>query len=175
MMFSSLKQRLENWGKCQRGGAGGGLVRAKETRSASPYGGQGYKCMTGVICNMLETAATGPAGWRPMKSELLDRDDAKIVTSAWVRLSERPKAILKWCYILNKPPGEICRHLGIRQWPASHFKAELIAAEDAIQKLLDSQQRKNTIPSNNSIPSGVTCGSPQGGSTDSDETEKALD
>lgn len=116
-------------------------MRAKETRSASPYGGQGYKCMTGIICNVLATSATGPAGWRETRKDsramvTAEIEDAKAVTAAWVRLPERQKSMLRWCYVLNKPPAEICRRLGIRQWPASHFKAELFAAENAIEKEL---------------------------------------
>lgn len=181
MAKNSIRERLENWGMFQRAGThtGGAGMRAKETRSASPYGGQGYKCMTSVICNMLATSATGPAGWREtrhgaaMTSEEIA--DAKLVSGAWVRLSERPKSMLKWCYVLNKPPGEICRHLGIRAWPASHFKAELHAAEVAIAKFLDNIEKENKIPSNNLIPSGQTCGYPAGGATVTGGIEKALD
>lgn len=168
MTKAPIRDRLENWGKCQRGGvgAGGGTMRAKETRSASPYGGQGYKCMTGVICNLLATSATGPAGWREARSDAnragLDFEDAKLISAAWVRLPERPKSLLKWSYVLNSPPSVVCRKLGIRHWPASHFKQELAAAESEIQKLLDKLQLRDRIPSNNLIPS-LTCDSPSGG------------
>lgn len=180
MINKPIRDRLENWGKCQRGGtsSGGGTMRAKETRSASPYGGQGYKCMTGVICNLLATSATGPSGWRETRSDAnrsgLDFEDAKLVTDAWVRLPDRPKSLLKLCYILNSPPAVICRRLGIRHWPASHFKHELAVAESEIQKVLDMLQQRNRIPANNLIPS-LTCDSPSGGVAVSDETESPAD
>lgn len=172
MSFASLKDRLENWGRFQRGGSralGGSGMHARETRSASPYGGQGYKCMTGVICNLLATSATGPAGWRETgrnatKMTSAEIADAKLITAAYVQLPWRTQSMLKWCYVLNKPTAEICRKLGIRVWPASHFNQELAEAEEAIAKILDSIGKEHTI-STNSIPSDKTCGAPVGGVT----------
>lgn len=165
-MIHSLKDRLENWGRFQRGGnrVGGGGMRAKETRSASPYGGQGYKCMTGVICNILASSATGPAGWRrgvPMTSEEIA--DAKLVTLAFITLKERSKAILRWCYVQNAQPAVICRKMGISPWPASNFKRELEAAESEIALVLDRIEKGNRIPRNNLFPSDETSEGPAGG------------
>jgi hypothetical protein len=179
MNITPLKDRLENWGKYQRGGnrAGAGGMHAKETRSASPHGGQGYKCMTGVICNILATSATGPSGWRqsvPMTSEEIA--DAKLVTLAYITLKDRAKDVLRWCYVLNAQPAVICRKLGIQPWPASNFKRELEAAEDGIAKVLDSISQRNTIPTNNLFPSDQTSDVPTGGIADCGGNEKeALD
>lgn len=167
MSILPLKDRLENWGKYQRGGnrAGAGGMHAKETRSASPYGGQGYKCMTGVICNILAASATGPAGWQrggaPMTS--VEIADAKLVTLAYITLKERAKDILRWCYVQNAQPAVICRKLGIQAWPASVFKRELEMAEANIAKVLDSIEHRHTIPSNNLFPSDETSERPVGG------------
>lgn len=178
--MTNIRDRLENWGRYQRGGnrPGGGGMRAKETRSASPYGGQGYKCMTGVICNVLATSATGPAGWRETSGGMRSMtsseiEDAKAVTSAFIRLPARQQSILRWCYVMNAQPAVICRKMGIRQWPASHFKAELFAAESAIEKLLDTVSRSTTIPFNNLIPSGTTSDAQREGVAVSGGSEKA--
>lgn len=129
-----LKQRLENWGKCQKGGAGG-VMSAKETRSRSAYGGSGYTCMTGVVCNIMKLAANGPAGSSRGRSQL-DHHDAAVIERAWVRLPIRPKMMLRLCYVLNSSPDYICRTLKIRRRPAADFIEELRLAELAISKLL---------------------------------------
>jgi hypothetical protein len=171
-----IRERLENWGKFQRGGSGGGsAVRAKETRTASPYGGQGYQCMTGVICNLLATAANGQTGWKPVSRSTVDVDDAKRITMAFIRLNPRQQSILKWCYVFNAQPQVICRRLGIRAWPASHFLGELRSAENTIQKVLDSIANGNTIPSNNLFPSDQTSERPTGGVAVPGGNEEALD
>lgn len=129
-----IKQRLENWGKCQHGGAGGGVMRTKETRSG--HGGGGYQCMTGVVCNMMKMAANGPAGSSRNRSNL-DHHDAAVIERAWVRLPIRPKMMLRLCYVLNSSPEYICRTLNIRRRPAADFIEELRLAERAIEDMLD--------------------------------------
>lgn len=179
MTLLSLKDRLENWGRYQRGGnrAGAGGMRAKETRSASPYGGQGYKCMTGVICNILATSATGPSGWKqttPMTSAEIS--EAKLVTLAYITLKERSKEMLRWCYVLNAQPAVICRKIGIPTWPASNFKRELETAEAEISKVLDSIDKEHRIPPNNLFPSDTTSEGPKGGfAVSGGNEEEALD
>lgn len=99
--------------------------------------------------------------------------DAKAVTAAWIRLPERQQSILRWCYVMNAQPAVICRKMGIRQWPASHFKGELLAAEAAIAKILDTYEKGNTIPFNNLIPSGTTSDAHKEGVAASRGSEKA--
>ncbi len=181
-MRLSLKDRLENWGKYQRGGnrPGAGGMRAKETRSASPYGGQGYKCMTGVICNILATSAVGASGWKETRSgtaamSSAEIADAKLVTLAYITLKQRAKDVLRWCYVLNAQPAVICRKLGIQPWPASAFKRELETAEAEISKVLDSIENRNRIPPNNLFPSDETSERPVGGFAVSEENKEPRD
>lgn len=155
----SIRERLENWGRCQRG-ASGGRMRAKETRSVSPYGGQGYKCMTAVVCNILASAATGDAGWHNSNRSYLDFTDSDIVTNAWMQMSDRQKTLLKLTYALNSPVFVICRKLDIRVWPESHFRRELKSAENIIQQIIDNAQNKGTILCN-SIPSAKMSDAPK--------------
>jgi hypothetical protein len=156
----SIKDRLEIWGRYQRDGThhAGGRMALRETRSFS-RGGSGGGCMTAVVCNIMATAAAGPAGWNEparggakfTKSQL---EDVNLITAAWIELPERPKLVLKHAYVLNSPPVVICRKLLIPHWPARHFKRELDAAESAIVQMLDIVQNRNKIPDNNSFPSG---------------------
>jgi hypothetical protein len=176
----ALKHRLEIWGRFQRGGAfkTGGTMSARETRSVSPYGGQGYQCMTAVVCNILASAAAGPAGWSESnrggaKLNKNQHADVALITSAWLRLPERPKLVIKHAYVLNSPPVVICRKLLIPFFPASHFKRELDAAELDISKMLDTIAEENKILLNNSFPSDMTCGSLSAGPTVSEGNEKS--
>lgn len=148
-MMQNIRDRLENWGRYQRGGSRvgcGGTMRAKETRSTS-HGGGGWQCMTDVVCNIMRQSATGPAGWQETSRKMTSEEiaDAKLVTSAYVRLPERQQSVLKWCYVLNAQPAVVCRKLGIPAWPASHFKRELFAAEDAIKNILENPLRMHEI------------------------------
>lgn len=129
--------RLENWGKCQRTGSGGGVMHARETRSPSPYGGSGYQCMTGVVCNIMKMAANGPAGGGRRSD--LDYHDAAVIERAWVRLPIRPKMMLRLCYVLNSSPEYICRVMKIRRRPASDFTEELRAAQAAIESVTNNE------------------------------------
>jgi hypothetical protein len=158
----SIQARLENWGRCQRGATGGGM-RAKETRSVSPYGGQGYKCITAVVCNILASGAVGKDGRTSTRSNL-DFNDSEVITKAWLQMPDRQKTLLKWVYALNAPVLVICRRLEIRHWPASHFSRELKSAENIIQRIVDKAQNK-TIISGNSFPSDKMSDTPSGGVT----------
>jgi hypothetical protein len=133
MASMDIVTRLENWGACQRGRSGGAMV-ARESRRSSPYGGQGYKCMTDVICNMLRLAANGPTGGTHTQSKL-DFGDADAINRAWQALAVRHKTILKDLYALNRPVAVICRELDIKHWPATFFKRELLDAQNAIYQL----------------------------------------
>lgn len=124
--------RLENWAACQRGRRGGAMV-ARETRRSSPYGGQGYTCMTDVVCNIMRMAAEGPTGRSSVQSNKLDFDDAATITRAWQRCNIRHKTLLKDFYALGRPPHILCRELSIKHWPASHWNRELRQAQEAIE------------------------------------------
>lgn len=136
-MSDQLRERLENWGKCQRSGGrpgSGQVMPAKETRRPGS-GGQGYKCMTEVICNGLRMAAEGERAWNGDRSKL-DYEDAYKVNAAWVMLKDRQKTMLKLCFVDNEPPNVICRKLNILHWPAEHFKDEFYTSMDAMGAML---------------------------------------
>lgn len=134
--LTNIEDRLINWGLCQRG-RGSGTMASKETRRISPYGGTGYVCMTGVVCNMMKMAAIGQIGGLATQSRL-DFEDAAIVNRAWMRLAIRHKLLLKDLYALGRPVNIICRELDIKHWPASHFKREIKDAQNGIAAILDS-------------------------------------
>jgi len=134
-----IEERLENWGHCQRGKGGGAMV-ARETRSASPYGGQGYKCMTNVICTMMREAAVGPQGG-PSSQARLDFADGAIIQAAWLKLGTRHKLLLRDFYVLKTQQHVICRRMEIKHWPTSHWQRELGAAHDAIKSLVEAIAR----------------------------------
>jgi len=134
----AIDRRLENWGHCQRG-KGGGSMLTRETRRVSPYGGQGYKCMTDVVCTLMREAASGPKGG-PVTQSKLDFDDAATINAAWLILPTRQKLLLRDFYALGRPVNVICREMSIKHWPASHWQRELSAAQAAIQSLVE----KNT-------------------------------
>lgn len=131
-----IERRLENWGHCQRG-KGGGSMSARETRRVSPYGGQGYRCMTNVVCTLMREAASGPKGGAATQAKL-DFADSAVINAAWLQLGPRQKLLLRDFYVLNTQQNVICRALNIKHWPASHWKRELAAAQEAVQKIIDS-------------------------------------
>lgn len=135
-----IATRLANWGDCQRG-KGGGVMATKETRRSSPYGGQGYKCMTLVVCNMMRMQAKGPTGGAPTQAKL-DFEDAATIHRAWGGLCVRHKLLLRDLYALGRPVNVICREMDIKHWPASHFKGELLAAQAAIEKIVDNGRKQ---------------------------------
>lgn len=132
----TIGRRLENWGHCQRG-KGGGSMLTRETRRTSAYGGQGYKCMTNVVCTMMREAAHGPKGGAATQAKL-DFLDAAVINAAWLKLDVRHKLLLRDFYALARPVNVICREMSIKHWPASHWQRELEAAQGAIAKILDS-------------------------------------
>jgi hypothetical protein len=138
MQHRDIATRLQNWGLCQRGRSGGGMA-TRETRRGNPYGGQGYKCMTAVVCNMMREAAKGPAGGHSSQSRL-NFVDGMIINEAWQKLEWKQKLLLRDYYVLNHSPNAICRLLDIPHWPARKFHNALQAAESAIKQLVDSQQ-----------------------------------
>lgn len=137
MAEMGIERRLENWGHCQRG-KGGGAMMTRETRRVSPYGGQGYRCMTNVVCTMMREAANGPKGGAVTQSRL-DFADSAVVSAAWLALAPRHKQLLRDFYVLDRRPNAICRVLNIKLWPTSHWTRELTAAQQAIQKIIDSK------------------------------------
>jgi hypothetical protein len=137
MEEQGIERRLENWGYCQRG-KGGGSMLTRETRSTSPYGGQGYKCMTNVVCTLMREAAIGPRGGSVSQAKL-DFEDAAVIQAVWLTLGPRHKLLLRDFYVLNTQQNVICRAMNIKHWPASHWQRELRAAQDAVQKIIDSK------------------------------------
>lgn len=133
-----IGRRLENWGHCQRG-KGGGSMMARETRRVSPYGGQGYQCMTNVVCTLMREAASGPVGGAATQSKL-DFADAATINAAWLVLPTRQKLLLRDFYALGRPVNVICREMSIKHWPASHWQRELGAAHAAIESVIASNQ-----------------------------------
>jgi hypothetical protein len=134
----TIDQRLANWGHCQRGRTGGSMS-ARETRRSSPYGGQGYRCMTAVVCTLMREATSGPTGG-PSAQARLDFADAARVHAAWMTLDPRTKLLLRDFYVLNTQPHVICRALNIRHWPGSHWLRELRSAQDAIQLIVEKRE-----------------------------------
>lgn len=126
----TIDQRLANWGHCQRGRTGGSMS-ARETRRSSPYGGQGYRCMTAVVCTLMREATSGPTGG-PTAQARLDFADAATVHAAWMTLDPRTKLLLRDFYVLNTQPHVICRALNIQHWPGTHWLRELRGAQNAI-------------------------------------------
>ena len=139
--YHDIDSRLINWGMCQRGRSGG-MIRARETRSTSPYGGQGYKCMTAVVISNMRQAAEGPKGGRATQSRL-DFHDAMVIDRAWQRLSldqYKHKFLLRDFYVLGHSPTAICRNLDIKHWPASHWNRALQAARAAIESVIEKNE-----------------------------------
>ena len=110
-------------------------MSTRETRRASPYGGQGYRCMTDVVCNIMRAAAQGPAGG-PASQSMLDFEDAATIDRAWAALGPRHRLLLRDLYALARPVNVICRELSIKHWPASHWRRELLEAHEAIETIL---------------------------------------
>jgi hypothetical protein len=130
----TIEQRLRNWGHCQRG-KGGGSMSTRETRRVSPYGGQGYQCMTNVVCTLMREAANGPKGGAATQAKF-DFADAATVNAAWLLLGVRHKLLLRDLYVLERPVNVICREMSIKHWPTSHWQRELQAARDAIESIV---------------------------------------
>lgn len=137
MQTQDIAKRLDNWGLCQRG-KGGGSMSTRETRRASPYGGQGYRCMTDVVCTIMRAAAQGPAGG-PTSQSKLDFEDAATINRAWAALGPRHRILLRDLYALGRPVNVICRELNIKHWPALHWRRELHEAHEAIAAIVRSK------------------------------------
>jgi hypothetical protein len=131
--------RLANWGLCQRG-RGGGAMATRETRRTSPYGGQGYKCMTDVVCTIIRNAANGaPPGKKAAAS--MDFKDAAIIQRAYAQLSVKHQMLLKNLYVLGQTPNAICRQLSIKHTPGHHWNRALAEAQDAIDDVVNGGNR----------------------------------
>lgn len=114
-------------------------MSARETRRTSPYGGQGYVCMTAVACKAAREAARGPAGGLATQSKL-DFQDAEIINRAWQRIGIQQfkhKLLLRDYYVLGSSPNSICRNLDIKHWPPTHWQRALRAAQEAIEDAID--------------------------------------
>lgn len=132
---AKIVMRLQNWALCQRGRSGGrNAMVTRETRSTSPYGGQGYKCMTDVVCTIMREAAQGGVPGKRAASKM-DFADAAIIQRAFLKLSIRHQALLKNLYVYGQSPNAICRQLSIKHTPGHHWNRELAEAQGAIDDL----------------------------------------
>jgi hypothetical protein len=140
MKEMSIERRLQNWAHCQRG-KGGGSMSTRETRRVSPYGGQGYQCMTNVVCTLMREAANGPKGGAATQAKL-DFEDAATINAAWLQVDTRCKLLLRDFYVLERAVNVICREMSIKHWPASHWQRELRAAQAAIESIIGADSEK---------------------------------
>lgn len=113
-------------------------MAARETRCSSPHAGQGYRCMTEVVCSIMRMAAAGPVYNRKISARL-DFTDAAEVQDAWRQLGPRHRVLLRDVYVLERAVPTLCRELNIRHWPASHFHRELQNAQEAIDKIVSAR------------------------------------
>jgi hypothetical protein len=134
-----IAMRLANWGLCQRGRGGGSMV-TRETRSVSPYGGQGYKCMTDVVCTIIRDRVNGPPPGKKVLASM-NFEDAAIIQRAYMQLSIKHQMLLKNLYVLGQSPNAICRQLSIKHTPGHHWNRELYSAQEAIDDILNGGNR----------------------------------
>gem|GEM_PF-6989857 len=115
-------------------------MATRETRSTSPYGGQGYKCMTAVACNLLRIAANGaPPGKKTLAS--MNFEDAAIIQRAYMQLGVKHQMLLKNLYVLEQAPNAICRQLSIKHTPGHHWNRALAEAQEAVGDILNNGNR----------------------------------
>lgn len=120
MADSSIRDRLDNWGRVMR------------------VGQQQGKSMTGIFCESLAVRA----GQRVHGNEAIslpDPDDTDAVRVERAIRTVRPFArdLLRWLYVYNSKPAFICRRLGIRPQPSSFFDLARYHAEQELSIALD--------------------------------------
>jgi len=96
-----IGSRLENWAR---------VYRSTRTIGVSA---------TGAFCERLEREANGekPTGDR----RKLDEEDAHAIELAMRNLSRRDRLMLRYCYIDQSRPEEVCRKLSIAHRPVTVF------------------------------------------------------
>ncbi|ABO60855.1 hypothetical protein [Burkholderia pseudomallei] len=119
-MHRDIEIRLENWGKAQRTGAGGGrAIGSAEGRYVAPSIEKRVAQVTVI--------------------DLLDADE---VEQAWRKIMPFDKEVLRMHYILRMDPRVICRKLRIPHRPVSTFNMALSHAKREIEKVLDRMTEK---------------------------------
>ena len=105
--------RLENWARAYR-----------PTRTIGVSA-------TGAFCDRLEREANGekPTGER----RTVDEQDAHAIEMAMRHLSRRDRLMLRYCYIDQARPEEVCRKLSIAHRPATVFVTVFRQAQAAIE------------------------------------------
>ena len=118
MTERTIKDRLNNWASAQRGHGG--------TASSS-------SSITGIICDRMRLAANGSGSAAVSDT---DQADAERINRAWQAMRPDHRELLKWYYVRNKSPSEICRRLEIKHFPRRVFDNALGAAEDAMEVIM---------------------------------------
>ncbi|QDQ83629.1 hypothetical protein [Paraburkholderia megapolitana] len=106
----TLEERLENWARAIRGGAGGG-----DSLTANIY----FQTVRGRAVN-----------------STLDDEDAALVERTIRRLMPMDRKLLQMHYVWRASPPFICRKLGLRVRPTSIFDLALAHARRAIDEKL---------------------------------------
>ena len=111
--------RLENWARAYR-----------PTRTIGVSA-------TGAFCDHLEREANGekPSGDR----RKLDEEDAHAIELAMRNLSRRDRLMLRYCYIDQSRPEEVCRKLSIAHRPATVFVTVFHQAQGAIESVVETK------------------------------------
>lgn len=119
---ADIDERLRNWAR---------VYRDRKEQGTTP---------TAKFCERLAREA----GVVPPRPLVIDPDthDAMLVEKAWRSslMPEKPKAMLKSAYVLNRPPGVAARHAGI---PIGRYDAELYRAAMMIRNILETVARRH--------------------------------
>lgn len=106
----TFEERLENWARAQRGGAGGG-----DSLTANIY----FQSVAG----------------RSIDSTL-DGEDAQRVELAMRLIMPLDRKVLQMHYVWRASPPVICRRLGLKARPATIFDLALVHAKRALEEKL---------------------------------------
>ena len=117
-----IGSRLENWARVYR-----------PTRAIGVSA-------TGAFCNRLEREANGekPTGDR----RKVDEENAHAIELAMRHLSRRDRLMLRYCYIDQSRPEEVCRKLSIAHRPATVFVTVFRHAQSAVEAISLSKNPK---------------------------------
>lgn len=116
-----ISSRLENWARVYR-----------PTRTIGVNA-------TGAFCDRLERDANGekPTGDR----RKLDEEDAHAIQLAMRSLSRRDRLMLRYCYIDQSRPEEVCRKLSIAHRPATVFVTVFRQAQVSLESTAHNMQK----------------------------------
>jgi len=108
-----IGSRLENWARAYR-----------PTRTIGVSA-------TGAFCDRLEREANGekPTGDRRKG----DEEDARVIELAMRHVSRRDRLMLRYCYIDQSRPEEVCRKLSIAHRPAAVFVTVFRQAQSSVE------------------------------------------